>query len=124
MLIVSDVPPPEPSPPGLASLNTRYATVKKAVSETAAPRTYAAEVPFQLTLVAKKTALLICGPAIITIANGKTDARLTWASLCLRRPRGVVAVRRAHHDCACDQVLQSAAPLAQQDWKESEEQRQ
>jgi hypothetical protein len=48
---------------------------------------------------------MICGPAIITIANGKTDARLTWASLCFRRARGVLGIRRAHHDGAPDDVL-------------------
>jgi hypothetical protein len=42
--------------------------------ESAAPARKAAELRAQLSLVARKTALRICGPAIITNASGRIVA--------------------------------------------------
>ena len=47
------------------------------VIESAAPKTYAAEFRFQSSLVARKIALRICGPAIITNAIGRMVRKLT-----------------------------------------------
>ena len=49
--------------------------------EIAAPSTYAAEIRFHEGLVAKKKALMICGPAIITKASGRTLRMSTGGTL-------------------------------------------
>jgi hypothetical protein len=57
------------------------ASVTTVVTEIAAPVTKAAELRCQFSLVARKIALRICGPAIITNASGTTFARVTLARL-------------------------------------------
>jgi hypothetical protein len=59
----------------------KNAIVTTVVTETAAPATKAAELRRQFSLVARKIALRICGPAIITNASGMTLARLTLVRL-------------------------------------------
>ena len=56
---------------------TTYAIVTIAVMDSAAPAMYAAELRRQFSLVARKIALRICGPAIITNAIGRTFAMFT-----------------------------------------------
>jgi hypothetical protein len=57
------------------------------VIEIAAPATNVAESLFHLSLVAKKTAVMSCGPATITNANGRTDARFISAPVRGQRLR-------------------------------------
>ena len=73
----------------------KKAMVTIAVIETAAPATKAAELCRQFLLVARKIALRICGPAIITNASGRTFAKFhprtpfsghTWPGAGRRRP--------------------------------------
>ena len=52
-----------------------------AVMESAAPVTYAAEFRCHSSVVARKKAEMICGPAIITNASGRSFARLTLDTL-------------------------------------------
>ena len=59
-----------------APLLRKYAALVIAVIEQAAPSAYTAEFLRQFSLVARKIALRICGPAIITIAIGSSCARL------------------------------------------------
>src|SRR5215212_6410681 len=61
----------ESPPPPLTPFAMKYAMVTKTVMLIRAPAAYASEVPFQLSLVAKKNELMICGPAIITNASGR-----------------------------------------------------
>ena len=57
------------------------------VIESAAPMTNAAEFRFQSSLVARKIALRICGPAIITNAIGRMVRKLMWAGSYVRPGR-------------------------------------
>ena len=57
------------------------------VIESAAPMTNAAEFRFQSSLVARKIALRICGPATITNAIGRIVRKLTRAPPYVRTRR-------------------------------------
>jgi hypothetical protein len=66
----------EPLSPG-APLLTKYATEAMRVMDRAAPARYAATFCCHFSLVARKMAVRICGPAIITNANGRLARRFT-----------------------------------------------
>jgi hypothetical protein len=68
------------APPSETPLRARYAIVRNAVTEIAAPSRKAAELRCQFSLVARKIALRICGPAIITNASGRICRKSTRAT--------------------------------------------
>ena len=70
------VPLAEELSPPFAALVKKYAALTTSVMPDKAPARNAAELRRQSRLVARKTALMICGPAIITNARGKTDKRV------------------------------------------------
>ena len=84
-----------------APVPSRNASVTTDVTEIAAPATKAAESRRQLSLVARKIALRIYGPAIITNASGMIFARVTPADPPVgrggRQPYKSVASTRSRH---------------------------
>ena len=79
----------ELSPPFAALVKT-YAALTTIVMLDKAPARNAAELRRQSRLVARNTALMICGPAIITNASGRTDRRV----LTEDHPDGAMPARR------------------------------
>jgi hypothetical protein len=59
-------------------LSAKNAIVTNSVIDSPAPRTYAAELRRQFSLVARKTELTICAPAIITNESGRRVRKLIF----------------------------------------------